>query len=569
MVEYAIEGSSMELRAKFLIVAALQFFALSSALYFEHLPLPFFASLFLLSLIVPLSFYCTISAPAKRQIIAISLAAFASILIGIYQGFVLVFDRFVDTTGGLITIAVVLSIVVILTSPLTASNEIKDRYERWVSSFIYIYETLFGGAITLAAGGILVGVMQGLLSMIDLRMSFDTPFFSVAICVFSFALGAFFAQREHATLGRRLAEVIYLLLAAITLLFALIWAFAGSEKINHSFSNILIGLVWVLILFFNLKTRCGLEESSRKTVQILIAASWVAALAMITTAIYGLIVRIAQYSLTPMRIWGLLLAVFAAILAVGYLFSSLPKLPRTRIIAATNISSVFAAIVCVLLMISGAIDPNRISVNYQLARLDVDRDFNGVVKFLHNNNSIFAKEALEKIVAGDQVNARLNSDDQKALQSSAIEAAKEVHSIEKFRGLLQEANTTNGEKLPPDLIEVLVKEWQNSAEYTHKFGKPYDAIAILKTRFEDQETDSWIFFSSSYDLRRTIWQLLDGEYRNVGDIRTNCTQYDPDLAAYIQNNPAISQQRSEIIKIGDLELRADFRRNRIDCKELK
>ncbi|GHV03213.1 hypothetical protein AGMMS50229_01690 [Campylobacterota bacterium] len=82
----------MGLKLKFLIVAVFQFLALSSVSYFDHLPLPFFASLFLLSLIVPLAFCCTISASVKRQIIAVSLAAFASVAIGIYQSIVLIFN---------------------------------------------------------------------------------------------------------------------------------------------------------------------------------------------------------------------------------------------------------------------------------------------------------------------------------------------------------------------------------------------------------------------------------------------------------------------------------------------
>ncbi|GHV59008.1 hypothetical protein FACS1894103_1550 [Campylobacterota bacterium] len=562
----------MDLKLKFLIVAALQFFTLSSVLYFEHLPLPLFASLFLLSLIVPLAFYCTISAPIKRQIIAISLAAFASVAIGVYQSLVLIFNRF---DGSLVIVAIALSLVVIFASPLTIFNEIKSRYERWVLSLIATYETLFSGAITIAAGWILVGVVQALLSTIDIKLPkvlFDTPFFSVAICVFSFAVGAFFAQREHTTIGKRIAEIIYLVLAAIALLFTLVWAIAGFGNINFASAYILIGFVWLLILFFNLKTRCGLEKSSRKTVQILIAASWVAAFVMITTAIYGLIVRIAQYSLTPMRIWGLLLAIFAAILAIGYMLSSLPKLPQTRAIAATNVSSVFAAIICVLLMISGAIDPNRISVNYQLARLDINRDFNGVLEFLRKNNSIFAKEALVKIKAGDQVNARLNSDDQQALQLSANEATKQSYNTEQFRNLLHETNTTNGEKLPPDLIEALVKEWQDNYENIYRHDKPFSAVTIVKTRFENQKTDSWILFANTSSRNRfnfTIWQLFDGKYQYVGDIQTNCMQYAPDLAEYIQNNHTINYQRSEIIKIGDIELRADFKRDQIDCGGLK
>jgi hypothetical protein len=91
---------------------------------------------------------------------------------------------------------------------------------------------------------------------------------------------------------------------------------------------------------------------------------------LVAIAIYGLAVRIGQYGLSPQRIRVGACLLVAACYAMGYAWAAVMRGAWMKRLEATNWLTAQVAVATLLLLLSPILDPVRISVNDQVARLD-------------------------------------------------------------------------------------------------------------------------------------------------------------------------------------------------------
>lgn len=104
------------------------------------------------------------------------------------------------------------------------------------------------------------------------------------------------------------------------------------------------------------------------------ALASLALVAVVGMAAWALTLRILQYGLTPDRIWGVLVLVVGLIYAVGYAASlRRPAGPWMAGIAPANVLAALAMCAGIALLLSPALDVNRLATASQMARLETGR----------------------------------------------------------------------------------------------------------------------------------------------------------------------------------------------------
>ncbi|HEX4869227.1 MAG TPA: DUF4153 domain-containing protein [Moraxellaceae bacterium] len=142
----------------------------------------------------------------------------------------------------------------------------------------------------------------------------------------------------------------------------------------------------------------------------LLAPAWLTLLFVAGIAGWALWQRIDQYGLTEDRAWGAFVWLLAMGYAVGYSASVLPSLlPRAwrerararwfATVAPTNIAMALVAVACLALLTSPALDPRRLGVDSQLARLQrgdvAPADFD--YRYLHWDSGQWGRQALQQL----------------------------------------------------------------------------------------------------------------------------------------------------------------------------
>ncbi len=151
---------------------------------------------------------------------------------------------------------------------------------------------------------------------------------------------------------------------------------------------------------------------------------------LVVLAVLGLSLRIGQYGLTPDRIIAAACAVVGAAYAVGYGFAALSPFWRKgdwmRPLERTNIWTALLTVTVILLLFSPALDPARLSVMDQVARLE-----RGAVtpdkfdyRFLRFESGKSGQAALERLARSDNADiaarARAAQTDDRLYQPAVV-----------------------------------------------------------------------------------------------------------------------------------------------------
>lgn len=135
-------------------------------------------------------------------------------------------------------------------------------------------------------------------------------------------------------------------------------------------------LLWFVafwVKFYNCAFQTGgsVDASFGRLLRTALAFATLPLLVMAGFAAYALALRIGQHGLTPDRIWGLLVVVAALIYGGGYALGMRlrPGAEWLKTIPATNVFAALIVLLGILLLLSPALDPRRLAVDDQLARL--------------------------------------------------------------------------------------------------------------------------------------------------------------------------------------------------------
>lgn len=249
-----------------------------------------------------------------------------------------------------------------------------DLFENaWNNHFFYIFSGILTGAFLLILG------LGGLL--------FDTLGFDVSDWIWDdkttpIIIGALLGagigiSRDYDQLIYKfrsiffaLFKVLAYLTAAILILFALVLPFFIRKLFEHEHtSQILLSIVAISILLLNALKDTEFGKSSKLPKRIF--NTQIILLPIFTAlSMYAISLRIEQYGLMPYRIIALWIALLIGAHTLGYLIQLIKnKGEWTLGFARINPPLAFLWVISIILLCSPVLDPVKLSVNNQVARL--------------------------------------------------------------------------------------------------------------------------------------------------------------------------------------------------------
>ena len=176
----------------------------------------------------------------------------------------------------------------------------------------------------------------------------------------------------------------------------------SGERVIDSW--VLIALIAMTLLLFNAALREGerdpgygpwLKRALRLAPPLLVIVA--------VTAFYSLSVRVTDLGLTPPRFWGLFVATFALIFALGYAWASLKESPWMDGVRRINPLVSLLAATSLLLSLTPVADPLRLSIASQLERAtrsSSPETVDGALRFLRFSAGAPGRDALDTLVQG-------------------------------------------------------------------------------------------------------------------------------------------------------------------------
>lgn len=357
--------------------------------------------LFMLMVALPLAFYCASEAPAvRRWLLSLGLGLLAT-LIGVHQGLTAGVSLWQAEgyqggwsparSSGYLQPAVVFAIAVFLVAPALAilrGRPQRPDYQRWIDALHHNGLVLLQAALVLGLFWGLLYSAAGLFELVGLAFLedlIDQSWFSIPLTtlVFSHAVSVAVRTRGVADFlsarARLLCGWLYPLAALMAIGFVLSWGvqgLAGLFDSGHA-AHLLFWFVTLNLLLINLASRGGAEQGAQAAwLRWLMIAGKLALLPMMLVAGYALWLRLAQYGLTPERIWAMLVCLVLLVMALGAALDALNCLRgavANRLLPASNMGAALVAVFGISLLLGGPLDPRRLSVDSQLTRLETQR----------------------------------------------------------------------------------------------------------------------------------------------------------------------------------------------------
>lgn len=265
---------------------------------------------------------------------------------------------------------------------------------RWRATYPELFDHAWQNGLTLVVAVLFTGVCwvvlmlwAQLFALVHIRffkdLFFDDkPFVYLATGLFA-GLGILIGRTQQHPL-RVARQIVFAvcrgllpLLALIALMFLASLPFTGLAPLwaTRSAASLLLGLLLLLVVFVNAVWQDGVDlKPYPRALRWLIDAALILSPVYAALALYALALRIGQYGWTDQRFWAVLAAAVLVCHAVGYALTALrwrrewlAWLPRV------NVALAGMVLVLVILANSPALDPYRITVASQTARLHAGR----------------------------------------------------------------------------------------------------------------------------------------------------------------------------------------------------
>lgn len=268
-----------------------------------------------------------------------------------------------------------------------------DLERRWIASFPAYFDTTWKAGVQLALSIGFTGVFwillflgAALFRIIGLRFLEDViseDWFWVPVTTFVFAVAVHLTDVRDGLI-RGVRTVVLMLLSWLLLVMTVLVAgflaalpFTGLEGLwaTGSATSLVLAAAAALIILINTAYQDGrIDNLPPAVLRIAVRVAAVLITPLIAIAFWGLALRIGQHGLTPDRIIATACAVVGAAYAVGYGFAALSPFWRKgdwmRPLERTNVATALLAVALILALFSPLLDPARLSVNDQVARLE-------------------------------------------------------------------------------------------------------------------------------------------------------------------------------------------------------
>lgn len=311
----------------------------------------------------------------------------------------------------------------------------RQEQGRWCAPYPRLFELAWQNALSLLLTALFVGICWlvlwlwgALFKLIGIgffRSLFsEEPFVYLATGVMV-GLGILIGrtQQRPVQVARRILFAIFTgllpLLCAVAVLFIVSLPFTGLQPLwnTRSAAATLMAVVGVLVLFVNAVYQDGDDPMPYpRWLQRVVEAGLLVLPLFALLALYAMALRIGQYGWTQERLAG----VIASLILTGHAFGYAWAVLRSRHgwlsgLKPVNVVVSLAAIVVTLLVNSPVLDPHRLAVNSQLARLAADSESTQMfdvdfLRFESGRRGVVALRALlEQPGLDSELAARINA----------------------------------------------------------------------------------------------------------------------------------------------------------------
>lgn len=268
-----------------------------------------------------------------------------------------------------------------------------DLERRRIASFPAYFDTTWKAGVQLAmsigftgAFWILLSLGSALFKVIGLDFLEDLirkDWFWIPVTTFAFAIAVHLTDVRDGLI-RGVRTVALMLLSWLLLVMTVLAAgflgalpFTGLEGLweTGNGTSLVLAAAAALIILINTAYQDGRPDNLPPVVlRVAVRVAAVLLTPLVILAVLGLSLRIGQYGLTPDRIIAAACALVGAAYAVGYGWAALSPFWRKgdwmRPLERTNIWTALLTVAVILLLFSPALDPARLSVMDQVARLE-------------------------------------------------------------------------------------------------------------------------------------------------------------------------------------------------------
>jgi hypothetical protein len=281
-------------------------------------------------------------------------------------------------------VALALAAILFISHTLIVAGE-TDR--KWIADYSTYFDISWKHGVQAVLGLVFVGVLWAILylgaslfaliNITFIRILIMKPLFWIPVTAVSLGY-AIHLTDVRATIVRGTRTLILLLLAwllpvmaVFAIGFVLTLPFTGLDVLwtTRRATEILLASSAVLIFLINAAYQDG-NESSALILRYCRALASIVLVPLVALAAYALALRVAQHGWSPQRIVATACVVIAACYASGYAYAALRSgLPLTRL-EIVNILTAYAVIAVLFVLHTPFMDPARLSVADQIARLN-------------------------------------------------------------------------------------------------------------------------------------------------------------------------------------------------------
>lgn len=485
---------------------------------------------------------------AMRRLLAVS--AIALLGVGAYQGWAAfpldgaLRPRIVPPSA-----FIGLALLAFMTVPLVAGWE-RGNTGAVLGGWHYprLFEVAWRNAVITAQAGVLTGLLWTVLALgakLFQLIGVDWPkdliteaWFAIPLTTLAIALGLRAGLRREAftvTLRNHwLALIVWLLpLASVIGTAFVLTSFAGVDKLFErglsAFFLLWFAAFW--IKFYNAAFQDGTSEPALPSVmrRALPFAS-LALAGVVALAAWALALRIQQYGLTPDRIWGALVVLVGLIYAVGYAASLRMHDGWMAGIAPANVLAALTMSLGIMLLLSPALDADRLATHSQMARLAAgltaanDFDVHTLARQGRAGHDALATLKMRRGADGKPDVLALRAADAFDHAERYASGFGESHVADvkaiRFDATRIESYPAN-KSMPPLLAAFLAKEvmaWQpwerEQSCFALNAGKAHCVLLLIDLNRDG--TDEAVFWKMRDEFDPRVYGIVDDKWKRIG-----------------------------------------------------